>query len=65
MYNEFHGGIVCFMQNNETHIRPSSQITQCIREISHNAAFCNRNVHIYVHISVTECCIVGYCAGAL
>ena len=33
-----------------------SQIPQCIRQISHNAPFCNRNVYI----SVTEWRIVGY-----
>ena len=38
-----------------------SQILQCIRQISHNAPFCNRNVHI----SVTKRCIVGYRTGAL
>ena len=27
--------------------RPISQIPQCIRQISHNAPFCNRNVHTY------------------
>ena len=29
--------------------RPISQIPQCIRQISHNAPFCNRNVHICAH----------------
>ena len=43
--------------------RPISQIPQCIRQISKNAPFCNRNVH--VHISVTKCCIVGYGTDAL
>ena len=27
------------------HLKPISQLPQCIRHISHNAAFCNRNVH--------------------
>ena len=36
-------------------------LPQCTRQISHNAAFCNRNVHI----SVTKWCIVGYGTGAL
>ena len=36
--------------------RPISQIPQCTSPISHNASFCNRNVHI----SVTKWCIVGY-----
>ena len=26
-----------------------SQIPQCIRQISHNASFCSRNVHTYAH----------------
>ena len=29
--------------------RPISQIPQCIRQISHNATFCNRNVHMSAH----------------
>ena len=41
-----------------------SQILQCIRQISHNAPYCNRNVHICAH-SVTKCCIVSYQTGAL
>ena len=36
--------------------RPISQIPQCSSPISHNASFCNRNVHI----SVTKWCIMGY-----
>ena len=36
--------------------RPISQILECICAISHNAPFCNRNVHI----SVTKWYIVGY-----
>ena len=36
--------------------RPGAEIPQCISPISHNAPFCNRNVHI----SVTKWCIVGY-----
>ena len=46
--------------------RTISQIPQCIRQISFNAPFCNRNVHHFVtemctnvHISVTKWCIVG------
>ena len=39
---------------------PISQIPQCASPISHNASFCNRNVHI----SVTKWCIVGYRTGA-
>ena len=41
--------------------RPISQIPQCIGAVSHNAPFCNRNVHI----SVTKWCIVGYLFDAL
>ena len=41
--------------------RPVSQITWCASPISHNAPFCNRNVHI----SVTKWCIVGYWTGTL
>ena len=43
-----------FMSHNLQN-RPVSQIPLCIRHISHNAPFCNRNVHI----SVTKWCIVG------
>ena len=42
-----------------------AQITQCTSSISHNAPFCNRNVHTHVDISVTKWCIVGYGTGAL
>ena len=60
--------------------RPVAQIPQYTSIISHNAPFCNRNMHIcahfcykmmhcgictYVHISVTKWCIVGYDTGAL
>ena len=38
-----------------------AQIPQCTRSISHNAPFCNRNVHI----SVTRWCSVGYSSNAL
>ena len=41
--------------------RPISQIPECICAISHNATFCNRNVHI----SVTKWCIMGYVCDAL
>ena len=40
--------------------RPISQIPQCIKQLSHNAPFCN-----IVHISVTKWCIVGYGTDAL
>ena len=37
--------------------RPISQIPECICAISHNTAFCNRNVHICVHF----CCKTVHC----
>ena len=40
-------------------INPSHKIPQCIRQISLDAPFCNT----YVHISVTERCIVRYDRG--
>ena len=40
--------------------RPISQIPQCIKQLSHNAPFCN-----IVHISVTKWYIVGYGTDAL
>ena len=47
--------------------RPISQIPQCIRQISHNARPCNRNVHTcahfcckMVHRGIFVWCIVGY-----
>ena len=43
---------------------PISQIPQCIRHISHNAAFCNRNVYISVtkwcYWGIWDWCIVGF-----
>ena len=33
----------------ETSYRPISQIPQYIRKITHNASFCNRNVHTRAH----------------
>ena len=56
--------------------RPISQIPQYIRQISHNASFCNRNVHMcahfcykMVHCGIWDWCIVGlvqkvYCPSA-
>ena len=41
--------------------RTNSQILQCICPISHNAPFCNRNVHT----SATKWCIVIYLCNAL
>ena len=42
--------------------RPISQIPQCIRQMSHNAPFCDRNVHCYklVRCAILDWCIVGY-----
>ena len=44
-----------------------SQILLSIRQISHNTAFCNRNVHMHAHFSykmlqcgVRDWCIVGF-----
>ena len=48
-------------------IRPISQIPQCTGFISHNAPFCNKNVHMYahfcykmVHCGIFVWCIVGF-----
>ena len=46
------------------HDRAISQIPQCIRQISHNAPFCNRNVHTCAYFVITWC-IVGYEKAAL
>ena len=47
--------------------RPISQIPECIRQISHNASFCNRNVRTcayfsykLVHCGIWDWCIVGF-----
>ena len=47
--------------------RPISQIPQCIRQTSHNAPFCNRNVHMcahfcqkMVHCGIWDRCIMGF-----
>ena len=47
--------------------RPISPIPQCIRKISHNAPFCNRNVHIcahfcykMLHCGIWHRCILGF-----
>ena len=47
---------ICALWTGLFHTRP-----QCIRQISHSAPFCSRNMHI----SVTKWCIVGYGNGAL
>ena len=53
------------IENNRN--RPISQIPQCISQISHNAPFCNRNVHTcahfcykMVHCGIWDWCIVGF-----
>ena len=52
--------------------RQISQIPQCIRQISHNAPFCNRNVHLcahfcykVVHYGIWDWCIVGLCIWSI
>ena len=45
--------------------RPVSQIPLCIRQIIHNAPFCNRNVHTHFCYKMLHCgiwiwCIVGF-----
>ena len=42
----------------------SKKIPQCLRSISHNAPFCNRNVHISAKISVAKGGIVGHVSNA-
>ena len=44
-------------------LRPISQIPQCIRQISHNALICNRNVQIYPYFcyKVVHCGIWDWC----
>ena len=49
------------------HNRPISQIPECICAISHNATFCNRNVHMcahfcyrMVHCGIFVWCIMGF-----
>ena len=50
--------IICYVYCANRHV---AQIPQCTSFVSHNAPFCNRNVHI----SVTKWCIVGYLSTAL
>ena len=54
--------------------RPISQIPQCMRQMSHNAPFCNRNVHTctfllqndalwdmgLLHCGIWDWCIMGF-----
>ena len=55
--------IVILREKNPCPERPHtiaiSQIPQCIRQISHNAPSCNRNVHTCAYFVITWC-IVGY-----
>ena len=46
-----------------SHNRPISQIPQCIRQISYNAPFCDRNVHPYAHFchKMVYCGIWNWC----
>ena len=54
--------------HNMSHVdRPISQIPECIRQISHNAPFCNRNVHTcahfcykMLHCGIWHRCILGF-----
>ena len=52
VYNDLHMHSTFFsaLKRTQTPVflfkRPISQIPQCIRQISHNASFCNRNVHM-------------------
>ena len=45
------------------YIRLVSQIRKCLRQISHNAAFCNRNVHTFAHFlyKMLHCGIWDWC----
>ena len=45
--------------------KPISQTPQYLWQVSPNAPFYDINVHIYVHISVTKWCILGYETVAL
>ena len=55
-------GLNRFPQN-----RPVSQIPQCTSPISHNAPFCNRNVHICAHFcyKMVHCVIFVWCIVGL
>ena len=52
------------METSSSHLnnRPISQIPKCIRQISHNAPFCNRNVHRCAHFNykMVHCGIWGW-----
>ena len=48
------------MERNKGMVFHIAQIPLCTSHISHNASFCNRNVHI----SVTKWCIVWYLSNA-
>ena len=50
--------------DNYTCYRPIAQIPQCIRQVSHNAPSCNRNVHTFcykmVHCGMWDWCNMGF-----
>ena len=58
-----HSSSVCQMST-MYHNRPTSQIPQCLTQISHNATFCTE-MCAHVHISVTEWGVVKYGTDAL
>ena len=58
---------VCSVTPTSSSNRPNSQIPQCTCSISHNASFCNRNVHMcayfgykMVHCALFVWCVVGF-----
>ena len=61
------GNLIITLSAVLTSNRPISQIPQCIRQISHNATFCNRNVHMrahfcykMLHCGIWHRCILGF-----
>ena len=64
-----HQGIPAQKKDRQIHLsnptmRQSNISQQCIRQISHNAPFCNRNVHMCAHFCY-KWCIAGYLSNAL
>ena len=66
-------GVICnigntdLLQTTTNHNWPVAHITQCTSPVSHNAPFCNRNVHMgapfcykMVHCGTFVQCIVGF-----
>ena len=52
--------------------KPVTQIPQCTSPVSHNAPFCDRNVHMYahfcykmVHCGIFVWCTAGFCYGSI